>query len=251
MTPNPIRKVLSMLRTSRVRFLLMGGQACVFYGAAEFSRDTDIIIDVSPTNLRRLRVALRQLRAEPIAVPPLSRRWLCKGHAVHFRCHLAEADGIRLDIMATLRGLAPFGTLWRRRTTIAITDGEQYDLLAPNDLVTAKKTQRDKDWPIIRRLVEAHYQQFKQASSLERIRFWLSEARTPERLIALATKYPRLAAQVSRKRNLLILAQRGQKDKLAKALQEEEISERARDATYWLPLRRELEALRLQRLKHR
>jgi len=28
----------------RVRALLMGGQACVFYGAAEFSRDTDLLI---------------------------------------------------------------------------------------------------------------------------------------------------------------------------------------------------------------
>ena len=44
MTPNPIRKVLSTLRSHRVQFLLMGGQACVFYGAAEFSRDTDIVI---------------------------------------------------------------------------------------------------------------------------------------------------------------------------------------------------------------
>jgi hypothetical protein len=29
---------------SQVRALLMGGQACVFYGAAEFSRDTDLAI---------------------------------------------------------------------------------------------------------------------------------------------------------------------------------------------------------------
>jgi len=42
--PNPIRKVLSSMRTHRVRALLMGGQACVFYGAAEFSRDTDFAI---------------------------------------------------------------------------------------------------------------------------------------------------------------------------------------------------------------
>jgi len=39
--PNPIRKVLSSMRAHRVRALLMGGQACVFYGAAEFSRDTE------------------------------------------------------------------------------------------------------------------------------------------------------------------------------------------------------------------
>ena len=44
MIPNPIRKVLSSMRAHRVRALLMGGQACVFYGAAEFSRDADFVI---------------------------------------------------------------------------------------------------------------------------------------------------------------------------------------------------------------
>jgi hypothetical protein len=32
------------MQKHRVRALLMGGQACVFYGAAEFSRDTDLAI---------------------------------------------------------------------------------------------------------------------------------------------------------------------------------------------------------------
>ncbi len=229
----------------------MGGQACVFYGAAEFSRDTDIVIDMSATNLRRLRAALRQLRAEPIAVPPLSRRWLSKGHAVHFRCHLDDTDGHRLDIMAILRGVAPFATLWRRRTTVKTADGERYDLLAPNDMVAAKKTQRDKDWPMIRRLVEAHYLQFQQSPSPERIRFWLLESRTPARLIALAADYPRQAAQASRKRALLRLARRGMEDDLAKALQEEEFAERVRDAEYWRPLRLELETFRRRLTRRR
>ena len=42
MTQNPILKVLSTLCSHEVRYLLMGGQACVFYGGAEFSRDTDV-----------------------------------------------------------------------------------------------------------------------------------------------------------------------------------------------------------------
>ena len=42
--PAPIRKVLSTLATRQVRYLLMGGQACVLYGGAEFSRDTDITV---------------------------------------------------------------------------------------------------------------------------------------------------------------------------------------------------------------
>ena len=38
----------------------MGGQACVFYGAAEFSRDVDFAILASPANFRRLQLALDQ-----------------------------------------------------------------------------------------------------------------------------------------------------------------------------------------------
>lgn len=38
---NPILKVLSTLARHRAAYLLMGGQACVFYGAAKFSQYTD------------------------------------------------------------------------------------------------------------------------------------------------------------------------------------------------------------------
>jgi hypothetical protein len=33
----------------------MGGQACVFYGAAEFSRDLDLLILSDADNLSRIR----------------------------------------------------------------------------------------------------------------------------------------------------------------------------------------------------
>ncbi len=39
----------------------MGGQACVFYGAAEFSRDTDIAVLSESENLARLAEALAEL----------------------------------------------------------------------------------------------------------------------------------------------------------------------------------------------
>ena len=68
--PNQIHKVLSSMQKNRVRALLMGGQACVLYGAAEFSRDIDLAIVAGPANLSRLRAALSELRAEVIAVPP-------------------------------------------------------------------------------------------------------------------------------------------------------------------------------------
>ncbi len=66
------------MRKHRVKCLLMGGQACVLYGAAEFSRDTDFAVLASEANLQRLRNALEELRAETIAVPPLE----CERHGI-------------------------------------------------------------------------------------------------------------------------------------------------------------------------
>ena len=42
----------------------MGGQACVFYGAAEFSRDCDIVVVSEQSNFNRLTSALKELDAD-------------------------------------------------------------------------------------------------------------------------------------------------------------------------------------------
>ena len=107
MIPNPILKVLSILISHRVQHLLMGGQACVFYGAAEFSRDTDLLVLADAGNLQRVDAPMRELQAECIAVPPFGAGYLERGHAVHFRCHHPEAAGMRVDLMAKLRGVDP------------------------------------------------------------------------------------------------------------------------------------------------
>ena len=73
MTPSPIVKVLSTFQKYRVRALLMGGQACILYGAAEFSRDVDLAVLANDENLDRLRKALAELQAEAVFVPPLDK----------------------------------------------------------------------------------------------------------------------------------------------------------------------------------
>ncbi len=64
MNRSPILKALSSIRKSGARTLLMGGQACVFYGAAEFSRDLDLLVLADAENLARLRSALDALDAQ-------------------------------------------------------------------------------------------------------------------------------------------------------------------------------------------
>jgi hypothetical protein len=235
------------MRTRRVRALLMGGQACVFYGAAEFSRDTDLAIVADAANLARLRRAFADLQADVIAVPPFHARFLRRGHAIHFRCRHPHARRMRVDVMAKMRGVDPFERLWTRRTTIELPDGTRCDLLSLPDLVQAKKTQRDKDWPMIRRLVEAHYFEHHASPTPARLRFWMRELRTPELLIALARRHPALCRRLAARRPLLAEAARADEPGLTRALLDEETAERARDRQYWLPLRAELERLRQQR----
>ncbi|MEK6288087.1 MAG: hypothetical protein AABO57_20395 [Acidobacteriota bacterium] len=236
------------MRAHRVRALLMGGQACVLYGAAEFSRDTDLAILSNSENLAKLSGALKELQADVIAVPPFESKYLRKGHAIHFRCRVPEAAGMRVDVMTKMRGVDSFAKLWKRRTTMVFEDGTKCEIMSLPDLVQAKKTQRDKDWPMVRRLIEVNYFANCERPGADQIRFWLLELRTPELLIELAEKQGRLPISLIRKRPLLRLAKPGNEPVLAGALLEEERLEREADRQYWLPLRAELEKLRRARL---
>jgi hypothetical protein len=234
----------------QVRALLMGGQACVFYGAAEFSRDTDLLIRADAENLQRLSTALQDLQAECIAVPPFAAEYLERGHAIHFRCHHSDAADMRVDVMSKLRGVDLFPTLWERRTTLSDNDGTTYELLALPDLVQAKKTQRSKDWPMLQRLVEAHYLQHRAAPTPERQQFWLLEMRTPELLCEVAQAAPAIARELEAKRPLLCLTVATKAGELESGLADEERAERERDRIYWQPLKAELEQLRHAARKH-
>ncbi len=225
----------------------MGGQACVLYGAAEFSRDVDLALLPNPANFDRLTAALDDLQAEVIAVPPFGPEHLEDGLAVHFRCRRAEVKGLRIDVMTRMRGVAPFAELWQRRTTFSAT-GETLEVLSLPDLVASKKTQRDKDWPMVRRLVETNYMTHRDEPTPEQIVFWLAELRTPELLVEAARAWPDAAAQVREQRPLLGLASAEEVESgaLGRALRDEEEAERQADAAYWRPLRNRLEDLRHQ-----
>jgi len=245
--PNPIHKVLSTLSCHGVKHLLMGGQACVFYGAAEFSRDCDIVIVSDADNLKKLESALEELEAECIAVPPMDWKHLERGHAIHFRCKHPEAGGIRLDVMTKLRGCGDFALLWEQRATIQDGAGFSYELLGIEDLVRAKKTQREKDWPMIRRLVDAHYDEFRDDPTGERVRFWLRESRTPEVLIAVGAKHPHILKECIGIRPFLAGAMSANRSAILMELEKERIVEMETDARYWQPLKKELESLRMNR----
>src|SRR5690606_36338105 len=219
-------------------------------GGAEFSRDIDFAILASEDNLLQLKACLDELEAEVIAVPPFSKENLERGHAIHFRCSTPEAAGLRVDVMTKLRGVDEFEKLWQRRSTLLSDDGTEYQVMSLPDLVKAKKTQRDKDWPMIRRLLEADYFGSLNHADLEQIEFWLRELRTPELLVEVAGQHPEIAKRLTEVRPLQRYALFEDEALLIDGLASEERAERDADKEYWRPLKAELEQLRLDRRKN-
>ncbi|MBI5474271.1 MAG: hypothetical protein HY961_18195 [Ignavibacteriae bacterium] len=181
-------------------------------------------------------------------MPPFQEQYLNRGHAVHFRSHHPDASGMRIDIMSAMRGVDPFEQLWDRRTTVESSEqGESFAVISLPDLVKAKKTQCEKDWPMIRRLIEADYLAQADPSS-DKIRFWLTESRTAEMLVELAESFPKEADALVHQRLLLSHALSKNARALGEALEEERAIEVENDRAYWKPLRKELEELRHQGL---
>jgi len=226
-----------------VQFLLSGGQACILYGATEFSRDADIVVLLSEPNLDALRQALCELEAEQVFLPPLDPEALRRGHACHFRCRHPDAAGIRLDIMSVLRGCDPFPALWSRRTTIQLPGVGETPVLSLRDLVQSKKTQRDKDWGHLRRLVEADYLSRREGATEAGVAWWLAELRTAAYLVELAAVHPHATARVASRPWLAGAVLEGE-PAVQQRLDDEERRIRAADRAYWQPLREELERMR-------
>ena len=97
---------------------------------------------------------------------------------------------------------------------------------------------------MIRRLVEAHYFQYREKPSPAQIKFWFQELRTPQLLLELAQTHKLLCRRLAPQRPLLAHAALGESAPLDQALATEEAVTREQDRVYWLPLRQELEKLR-------
>jgi hypothetical protein len=155
-------------------------------------------------------------------------------------------EGFRIDVMSKLRGVEPFPALWERRTTFELGDAGAVDVLSLPDLVGSKKTQRDKDWVMIRRLLEANYAQNAADPNVEQVRFWLQELRTPELLLTCAAAFPNEAGSLTNERPAVAAAVAGDASDVQAALAMEESHQRELDREYWTPLRAELEEMRRQ-----
>lgn len=163
-----------------VQYLLISGQATVLYGAAEFSEDLDLWVDPRQENLDRVLNALGQLQARVGALtPPLTEANARCGHGFHFI--VTESDGQRwpVDILGQPPRVGEFEEAYDEAVS-SVPSLPELKSIDCFRLVALKKTDRERDYPIIARLVEIMVEDWLQRGTVtpEQIRWACCEARS-------------------------------------------------------------------------
>ena len=189
---------------SKVRCLLIGGQACVIYGAKTSTVDLDITILTTARNVKNLLQALELLEAKPSpASVPVKVELLARGHSLHYYCEKKGPDRIRFGILGKLPRLAPFEDLWKRRYECTFKSGIVVPILSIPDLIASKKTGRIKDAADITSLINSHYVMNHLDPDGLDIKLWLMEAREVDVIINFVKSYPTEARRLLKQRPLL------------------------------------------------
>jgi len=248
-----MRALFRAFRAHRVRYLVVGGQAAILYGASHFSQDLDLWIDPGGDNVRRFLDALQALHARVHKLtPPLIPAFLERGHGFHFIIPLREG-AVYLDVMGRPPRVGRFAGAWKR-AEIMPTPWSRLPVVSIPDLVEMKKTNRPADYDVISRLALIRVGQADRPSPavlgwaldhLFRVEDVLEFLRRFGMRRGLGT--PRGMAWLRRWRGLLARGKqpsRAEVDRAARALGEKAQKLQAAGRRYWLVRIEELRRLR-------
>lgn len=131
-----------------MRYLLIGGQAAILYGASQFTQDHDVWVEPTTVNLRALLRALARLDARVHKLtPPPTIEFARKGHGFHF----VFRGPTFLDVMGKPPRVGGFAAADKRACSMTTPWGGAR-VVAIQDLVDLKKTNRLGDYEVISRL---------------------------------------------------------------------------------------------------
>jgi hypothetical protein len=171
-----------------LRAVLSSGQAVVLHRLAIMSKDGDWILRESPAALDHVRSVLARRGARYRFGAPLDVRWMKGGWSSHLEFH---ADGLRVRTDFVTRPprlvAADLDALWREQ------EGRPLPFVDARRLAELKKTNREKDYPIIGEL----------ARRLESPRDRLLLSRSARDLVRMAADHPSLIRELEAERPAL------------------------------------------------
>lgn len=238
----PFSAVLAALEKNNVKYIIIGGQAVIAYGASQFTRDADLWIHPLKNNLNRLQKALKALKTTLRFLPPLEPSYLKKGHGVHFRFKYQGRD-FYIDILGKPPRVSGFAPAWKDAERIE-WHGLNVPVLDIPRLVATKKTNRERDYLVIQLLGEMVFEQIRRDKvARESAISWLAkESRNPQHLKIIARRWEggREALFNSKRPAAILAAQDASLVNIQKELDVEKEKLKKEDRKYWQPLISEL-----------
>ncbi|HUI77887.1 MAG TPA: hypothetical protein VLY24_08215 [Bryobacteraceae bacterium] len=122
-------ELLSLFAKWRVRYLVVWGQAVIWYTEPRYTKDLDVWIDRTPANARRVHRALAKSGAPMSELPAES--FTEPGMVLQIGVR------VRIDVLTDIKGVK-FETAWKRRRTVQM-EGSRIQLISKRDLVRSKK----------------------------------------------------------------------------------------------------------------
>ncbi|MBI4179314.1 hypothetical protein HY522_07835 [bacterium] len=152
------KALFQRLNQRRVKYVVCGGVAVNILGVPRYTKDTDLLVDFDPSNLRRLWDALISLGYRPLRpvsrsrfVSPGGIRWLREEkHAVVFTFQVPEFGFMSVDVLLE----SPVSYARARKGAENYQVGSvRIPTIAMEDLIRMKKkAQREQDVSDIRAL---------------------------------------------------------------------------------------------------
>jgi len=124
--------VYKSLASNKVRYLVIGGIACINYGIPRNTLDLDIWVEAALPNIKRLLKALKQSK--------FGTAYLTTPQDILDNEITVFNDFLRLDIFTLIKGIR-FEAAWKNRTIREI-DGSRINFISLADLIQSKKSYR-------------------------------------------------------------------------------------------------------------
>lgn len=153
-----IQDIIKALNEEDVAYAVIGGVAVVLYGYVRFTKDIDLIIDFSETNVRRFTKALSRLQFQsgvpvnPMDIADAGKRqeWIEKKNAKVVTFYNPHSQLMQIDVLLT-KSLADVKTVKRRIDDMEVCVVDYEDLIAmkkktgrPTDLIDVEKLEQLK-----------------------------------------------------------------------------------------------------------
>lgn len=138
-----VLELLTLLHRHQVRYLLVGGEAVIYYGHARLTGDVDLFYEAVAENAERLYAALRDFWGGKVPVVAGPQDLLAPGVIVQY-----GRPPNRIDLLSAISG-ATFAEAWVARRTEyleGVAEGLPVHIIGLGDLIRNKRAAgRPKD----------------------------------------------------------------------------------------------------------